>query len=346
MFLTVGITVFNEETRLPAMLGSLEAQDWSLFEVRFSDDGSTDRTEDVVREFAQRHPGKVFYERHGNMGPGLSRNRIIPQAKGEYLWFCDGDDAIVPQAISAMAHCLEGMSYDIVSFLCGSGGDSQTALNSVPIPLTRSQAVQCISGATCAKILKTEFLRQNSILFPETRIGEDLVFSLRATCFAQTACFWYEKPYCYIRRQASLSSDLDDRFMDHMARSIACMDRQAEEFPEFRLEIQYRSFQARWYVLRRLEDDGTPEMKERYADEAWDGLKELVDRHENPLLRSSFRLISRNRSMGRKLQREQQKARQREQRLEKDIQAMEKSLSWRLTSPLRALGRILSHKNS
>ena len=116
--LTIAVPVFNGEAALAPMLVSLDSQDWNLFEVRFSDDGSADDTCRVLDEFAAKHPGHVFVESHENIGPGPCRNRLLAQARGEWLWFCDADDELAPGAIARIAEILKvPEGYDLVCIL-------------------------------------------------------------------------------------------------------------------------------------------------------------------------------------------------------------------------------------
>lgn len=368
-FLTIGIPVYNEAERLPTLFASLEKQDWSLFEVRFSDDGSTDRTEEVVRAFADRHPGRVFYQRHEKEGVGAMRNHIIPEAKGEYIWFCDGDDAIVADSVAAMARCLAGKTCDILAFrgprtvregTPADEIDDSPIEDSEPILLTRSQSVQYVKGGTWAKILRVRFLLDNKIRFPSERISQDRIFTIEATCRATTTLFWNVRPYRYILRGDS-ATKLGDNFIRDMAIGIAHLERQADEFPEFRREIEYQVLLARLYESQRV-DEGAPAFREQYSGIVWNELRDFIAHRNNPLLSGIFALSTRNRKLLSRNRKQEARIRKQEehigkletrirkleagtQKRDRELTAVRQSLSWRLTAPLRAVLRPFSARN-
>ncbi len=69
-------------------------------ELIFVDDGSTDGTLAVLREFADRSTCAVTIVERDNGGPGAARNSGLDRASGEWVWFVDSDDVIDPRAIS------------------------------------------------------------------------------------------------------------------------------------------------------------------------------------------------------------------------------------------------------
>ena len=325
--LTIAIPVFNGECCLAPMLASLDAQDWARFEVRFGDDGSTDGTLRVLAEFAKKHPGRVFIESHENIGPGPSRNRLLAQATGQYIWFCDADDELAPDAIRRIGEILGQTSVDIFAICYGRWTDAppEARLYLEPVRGTREQLLISVPGATVAKILRTEFLRTGGIGFPECRIGEDFVFTMESCCRCGSALFWYAKPYWVRPRCASQSATVDDRFCEDVLEAIRRMGTVANKFPNYRMEIGLQQYDLASYLVRRLRWESSPDTKKKWLPIAEAVVEAQTRAGDNPLLRlpSSF-----------------------EKRMRKVIkreQALRNSLSWRATAPLRLLVRFFGH---
>lgn len=87
-FISVIMPVYNGEKYLAEALESIRRQDYDRLEVVVVDDGSTDRTDEIVRGFDLN----LRYFRQPNRGPSAARNRGLEMARGEIVTFLDADD--------------------------------------------------------------------------------------------------------------------------------------------------------------------------------------------------------------------------------------------------------------
>lgn len=85
---SVIIPVFNGESFIKGAVESVLSQNYPALELIIVDDGSTDRTEQIISEL----PCGVRYFKQPNAGPAAARNRGIKDASGEYIAFLDVDD--------------------------------------------------------------------------------------------------------------------------------------------------------------------------------------------------------------------------------------------------------------
>lgn len=93
VFLSIVIPAHNEETRLPGTLEQvfafLETQDYPA-EVLVVENGSSDRTFEIARAFAEQHP-QLRVLQNDQRGKGLAVRRGMLEARGQYRFICDAD---------------------------------------------------------------------------------------------------------------------------------------------------------------------------------------------------------------------------------------------------------------
>ena len=93
--ISVILCFYNEEKFIEEAIASVLAQDYNQWELLLVDDGSSDRSTAIAKEYAFRYPEKIKYLQHpGHCNEGLSasRNLGIEKAKGDYVAFIDADD--------------------------------------------------------------------------------------------------------------------------------------------------------------------------------------------------------------------------------------------------------------
>ncbi len=93
---TLALPVYNGERHLPETLDSLLAQDFEDFELLISDNGSTDRTPEIVRAYAAEDDRIVFESHDVNRGAVWNYNHLVARACGRYLKWCGHDDLCAP----------------------------------------------------------------------------------------------------------------------------------------------------------------------------------------------------------------------------------------------------------
>ena len=96
--ISIIIPTYNYASYLPTTLDSVLSQKGGVeLEVIVVDDGSTDKTPEVLREYAQR----VLYIRQQNMGLPAARNSGLVRASGDYVLFLDADDMLGPETLAS-----------------------------------------------------------------------------------------------------------------------------------------------------------------------------------------------------------------------------------------------------
>ena len=96
---TVGITAFNAAPTIEGAVRSALAQSWRPIEIVVVDDYSTDATPETLAALAARHPEIRFFRQETNQGVAAARNRILAEARGEFVAFFDDDDESLPERV-------------------------------------------------------------------------------------------------------------------------------------------------------------------------------------------------------------------------------------------------------
>lgn len=107
---SVVLIFLNEERFLREAVTSILAQTYSHWELLLVDDGSTDGSSFIARDFSRRFPSKVRLLRHpwhANRGMSASRNLGLQQAKGEFILFMDADDVLTEDALKEQVALME-----------------------------------------------------------------------------------------------------------------------------------------------------------------------------------------------------------------------------------------------
>jgi glycosyltransferase involved in cell wall biosynthesis len=98
MLISFVIPVYNKENAIEPVLESLKAQEGDFErEFIFMDDGSTDRSAEVIHDLMEGIPN-VYYHYQDNRGPSHATNRGFKMARGEWVKPLDADDVLLPQA--------------------------------------------------------------------------------------------------------------------------------------------------------------------------------------------------------------------------------------------------------
>ena len=93
---SIVVPVYNQGQYLDEALQSLLGQTYRNIEIIVLDDGSSDTTPEVLKKYT----GRLYWESQPNMGQSSTLNKGWQMAKGEFLSYLSGDDALLPDAIA------------------------------------------------------------------------------------------------------------------------------------------------------------------------------------------------------------------------------------------------------
>lgn len=113
--ISVVIPVYNVDKYITDCLESIVSQTFSEWEVVMVNDGSSDRSVEICKSFCERDSRFRVLEQE-NRGVSAARNTGIDACCGEYIFFMDADDTILPNTFEALNAVLHETKADMVSF--------------------------------------------------------------------------------------------------------------------------------------------------------------------------------------------------------------------------------------
>lgn len=131
--ISIIVPVYNTEPYLRRCLESIVSQDIGACELILVDDGSKDGSGKILDEYAARFEG-VRAIHQDNAGVSAARNAGLEQALGAYVWFCDSDDRLLPNAVGKLKELLGQGEPDLVAFPAIQEDERQERLGLIPEP--------------------------------------------------------------------------------------------------------------------------------------------------------------------------------------------------------------------
>lgn len=236
MLFSLIVPVYNTKQYLDKCLESIEIQDFDDYELILIDDGSTDGAGDICENFCAKFnavQGRNNFARvihQENRGLSGARNRGIEEAKGEWIWFIDSDDFIVPGALSSMHERMRYAKGDMYAFQYIR--TDERGENPEEIFFRAFQNIVRIKGEgdllwnydhrilpykegweSCTRLYNREIINRFGISFKDTRkvFAEDLCFMIDYMMCIRSAVMLVNYYYYYRQRETSIMKTLDQK---------------------------------------------------------------------------------------------------------------------------------------
>ncbi len=221
---TVIIPVYNAANYLKDCLDSVVGQNYEHWQAICVNDGSTDRSLDILEEYAI-HDARIRVFSQDNKGVSAARNYALNNVDcnhDNWITFLDADDFIAPDMFSSLNAILNKVGTDNIEYLrmkC-----IQLSNRKIPMMggiltyrlLTKEEYFRegKVGGYIASIIIRSDFLKKCEILLPENmRVLEDQVFSIRLALRADNILV-IDRPFYYYcqdsNSQGNLNFNVDD----------------------------------------------------------------------------------------------------------------------------------------
>lgn len=241
--LSIIVPIYNGEEYLKRCVDSILAQDFTNFELILVDDGSTDCSLDICREYEQKDSRVVVFHKE-NAGLVAARKSGVSLAKGNYIGFVDCDDYIDKNMYSDLMASAEKDASDIVvsniileyaksskivKNMISDGCYNREALKQIVIPkmLTYSGFVTfgIIPGAV-VKIFRREILeRALPLVSDNLNIGEDVAITAHGFMHANSVSVIETAAYHYIQHDESMIHTFNPNKFEYILNLYNCLSK-------------------------------------------------------------------------------------------------------------------------
>lgn len=185
LIFSIIIPVYNAETTIRRCLDSFTNQRFSDYEILLINDGSTDNSDAICREYADVN-SKICYLSKENGGVSSARNLGLEQAKGEYVLFVDSDDYVSEDYFDVINQALAQRNPDLLMFGYRNIGsisaerDTGEFYEDDEIGAAKRISFsmrQHLFSSLWSKVFKRKIIENNGLRFrTDLSIGEDQLF--------------------------------------------------------------------------------------------------------------------------------------------------------------------------
>lgn len=248
--LSIIIPAYNVEDYIERTLSSVLSQNSGNIEILVINDGSTDRTEQVVRK-AIEQSGAYNVTLHSKTNGGVSsaRNFGLERSTGEYVYFLDGDDYLADHFIISILDLIGRHKPQVLHWQYDLVDEAGITISRFPYK------IETVSGRTGLETLnaillerstriwtgsvayRRELLMEHSLSYTDgCVVGEDLEFIFMALSYAQSVLFTDTVKTYYVQRSSSVINTYSIRKFD----AVLALGRVHHHFfclntPEYRL---------------------------------------------------------------------------------------------------------------
>ncbi len=214
--LSVIIPCFNAEKFLSCCFNCLDSQTYSNLQIIFIDDGSVDKTLDLIKEYCQKNSSAIFVTGE-NQGVGASRNKGLERIDGDYFTFYDADDIISPNHFENLINIIVKEKADIS--VCGIKKINEEKASKLTFNDKGLNKLEIFEGKDCFtqylsqekldfvlwnKVFSTKTLKESGAKFLNTRYGEEAYFLYNYFKCVKKVVFCPCKTYLYVQHKKSL----------------------------------------------------------------------------------------------------------------------------------------------
>lgn len=286
--LTVTVATYNVEKFIYESIDSILQQTYKNFELICIDDGSSDNTVKILKEFAAKDNRVTVIVKSKNEGLAVARNESLALAKGKYVVFFDGDDLYDVSLFEKAVNIAEKNNSDLVIWDYMSFYEtSEITKDKLSLTLElQSLSTNDVIGLlrrpafTWVKMLKTEAAKSLNIHFPKGLTRQDIPVHWHLLTQLNKISLLPEKLSFY-RQQPEATTAKKDKKLFHLAYVMDIVkdylvdnqiyDKYKNEFLRQQLNLLFGMYDS---VKEEYKTEALSIIKERLTDDHYSFIKQ------------------------------------------------------------------------
>lgn len=287
---SVIVPVYNTEKYLNRCLDSLLNQTIDDLEVILVNDGSTDGSVDILKDYVEKYPDRFVLIEKENGGQATARNLGIKSSNGRYIGFVDSDDKVDEKMFETMYEKAVQASYDMVECHYHYVLETENGLKELgtrgDIRQYKNQKDMFINpqASPWNKLFKREVIVNNGIRFPEGVIYEDTSFYIKSIPFVKSSAYVDEKfVYYYLRGNSTMNANKSKKVGDifRVIEDYLEFYKENDLFEEYKNELEY--FTVKILLCSSLSRIGRvtdKELEKKFRDKTFDMINEYFPNYK------------------------------------------------------------------
>lgn len=289
---SVIVPFYNVEGYIEKCLETLVNQTLQDIEIILVNDGSKDRSVNIVKKFQSSYPEKIVYLEKENGGLSDARNYAIPHAKGEYIAFLDSDDYVEKDMYQKMYELAVKENSDMVECDFYWEYPNKTRKDVGEIYHGSNEMIEKIRVVAWNKLIKKEILEDTKIQFPKGYRYEDVEFTYKLIPYIKNVSFLKEACIHYIQREGSISNSQNERTKEifDVLEHVLQYYKEIDIYEKYKTELEYIYIR---YVfcssLRRISKIQDETIQENLLTLTWNNVQEKFPNwKQNSILKTKF----------------------------------------------------------
>lgn len=245
------VPVYNVQKYIEKCISSILDQDYANYEIIIVDDGSTDKSAEIIDRIANLNRDKIVSIHQENKGLGGARNTGLEKATGKYVWFIDSDDTIAPYSLKHLDEFIQKQEVDILVFdrvaIDELGNEMETEVgvdfeHEDIFSLEKNPQMLYMSPSACNKIFRKELFEKTKICFPDKIWFEDLYTIPKLYLQADKMGYLHESLYLYLQRDGSIMNNRSvEKNIDitTAANEIITYYKKEKKYEQYHSELEY-----------------------------------------------------------------------------------------------------------